>query len=191
MTTVLRSESMTENQWLYPRSWGWIESLENHSRHWRHCRGYYHFEVRLWFWTVNRQRFYIEWPARTTPCAFDFSMLFKSANFIYSRCRACETCGIVHFYRHNNLGLDVLTWTNILTCILSLYHVKFNRIMSIVLQIWLQAVAEWLARRLLNLQFTGSNTGGATWSTRNNLEQVIHSQLLRPTKPVILSGSIN
>ena len=32
------------------------------------------------------------------------------------------------------------------------------------------AVAEWLARRLLNLLFTGSNTGGATWSTRNNLE---------------------
>ena len=32
------------------------------------------------------------------------------------------------------------------------------------------AVAEWFARRLLNLFFTGSNTGGATWSTRNNLE---------------------
>ena len=32
------------------------------------------------------------------------------------------------------------------------------------------AVAEWLARRLMNLLFTGSNTGGATWSTRNNLE---------------------
>ena len=36
------------------------------------------------------------------------------------------------------------------------------------------AVVEWLARRLLNLLFTGSIAGGATWSTRNNLELVIH-----------------
>ena len=29
----------------------------------------------------------------------------------------------------------------------------------------------------------GSNPGGVTWLTCNNLGQVIHSHLLRPTKP--------
>ena len=58
--------------------------LKMDSRHCRHWRGHYHIEVRLWFWTVNRQRFYLERPARTTPRAFNFSMLFKSANFIFN-----------------------------------------------------------------------------------------------------------
>ena len=35
------------------------------------------------------------------------------------------------------------------------------------------AEAEWLARRLLNLLFTGSNTGGATWSPRLDYLTVI------------------
>ena len=132
MTTVLRHESVRDwKSMAIPGSEAGSNRLKMDSCHFRHCRGYYHFEVRLWFWTVNRQRLYIEWPARTTPCAFDFSMLFKSANFIYNSCRACETCGIVHFYRHINLGLDVLTWINVVTCQLSLYHVKYNWIISL------------------------------------------------------------
>lgn len=40
-------------------------------------------------------------------------------------------------------------------------------------------------------QFIVLETGCTTWSTRNNLEQVIVSQLLRPSKPFVVSGSIN
>ena len=36
----------------------------------------------------------------------------------------------------------------------------------------------------------GSDPGGVTWLTCNNLGQVIHSQLLRPTKPFTLPRSI-
>ena len=39
------------------------------------------------------------------------------------------------------------------------------------------AVAEWLARRLLNLLFTGSNTGGATWSARSNFLSKLDTRL--------------
>ena len=37
----------------------------------------------------------------------------------------------------------------------------------------------------------GSNPGGVTWLTCNNLGQVIHLHLLRPTKPFTLLRSIN
>ena len=37
----------------------------------------------------------------------------------------------------------------------------------------------------------GSDPGGVTWLTCNNLGQVIHSHLLRPTKPFTLQRSIN
>ena len=35
-------------------------------------------------------------------------------------------------------------------------------------------VDDWLARRHLNLQFTGSNTGGTTWSTRMMASSELH-----------------
>ena len=115
-----------------------LNRLKMDSRHWCHCRWHYHLEVRLWSWTVNLQRFYLEWPARTTPCAFDCSTLLKSAICIYDSWWSCKTCGIVNFHHHMDLELDILTYTNIVTCIRSLHHVKYNRIKSIVLQIWLQ-----------------------------------------------------
>ena len=37
----------------------------------------------------------------------------------------------------------------------------------------------------------GSDPRGVTWLTCNNLGQVIHSHLLRPTKPFTLPRSIN
>ena len=48
-------------------------------------------------------------------------------------------------------------------------------------------MAEWLVRWPLNLQFTGSDTGGATWSTT----ELITHNLLKPIKLFILSGLIN
>jgi len=51
------------------------------------------------------------------------------------------------------------------------------------------AVDEWFACRFLDLLVPGSNPGVVTFSTRNNPEYAIHSNLLRPTKPFILSGS--
>ena len=33
--------------------------LKVDSRQRRHCRGHYHLEVRLWFRTVNRQRYFL------------------------------------------------------------------------------------------------------------------------------------
>jgi len=50
------------------------------------------------------------------------------------------------------------------------------------------AVAEWSAWRFLNLWVAGSNPGGATFSTRINPEWVVHSYMLRPAKPFVLSG---
>jgi len=53
-------------------------------------------------------------------------------------------------------------------------------------------VAEWIAYHLLDLYIAGSNSGGDTFPTRkNNLEVIIHSQLLGPTKLIVLLGSIN
>jgi len=43
----------------------------------------------------------------------------------------------------------------------------------------------------LDLQVAGSNPGDTTFSKRNNIEQAIHSHLLRPTKSFIPSGSVN
>ena len=43
----------------------------------------------------------------------------------------------------------------------------FENDMSV--NLWV-AVADWLACRLLKLQFAGLDTGGATWPTRNNLK---------------------
>jgi len=50
--------------------------------------------------------------------------------------------------------------------------------------------AEWLARRFHDLQVAGWNLGTATVSKRNNIALVIHSHLLRPTKPFILLVSL-
>ena len=56
--------------------------LKIDNRHGRHCRGHYHLEVRLWVWTVIWQRYYLEWPARTTPCA-STSQFYWSRSFLF------------------------------------------------------------------------------------------------------------
>ena len=49
-------------------------------------------------------------------------------------------------------------------------------------------MAERLARRVLGLRLARSNPRSVTFWSQNNLEKESQSQLLGPTKPLILSG---